>query len=62
MKTTQETRHENEQEIINKKIENMLSVLEKRNKLIAEYYRSFLMPDEHFQGKDSKEQNDPVSP
>ena len=62
MKTPRKSQQEKEQALINQRIEEMLSVLEQRNKLIAEYYRSFVLQDDQVLETGFKEQDEPVSP
>lgn len=60
MKNLSENKHANEQVLISTKIEEMLSVLERRNKLIANYCKSFVMPDEQGLEVGAKKQKQPV--
>lgn len=60
MKNLSKTKHKTEQVFINEKIEEMLSVLEKRNKLIADYYRNLVLPDEEVSEADDKVTDEPV--
>ena len=63
MKTSQTNKHTEGQICINKKIEEMLSVLEERSKMIAENYRKIkITEEEQASGSDLKGSSQPASP
>ena len=52
MKTLPEEQPSVDQEVVSKKIEEMLTILENRNKLIKSFYKRMLLPGEKFTKSD----------